>query len=156
MRIRAFSLAVAVFAALPISAEAQSRLDRMEALSVQLGGLMNEVFLLEAPQLADVMPDPAWDGPMRDAHRCMLDAYETEVGGAAVDDMLDQMEQIVPTLTAQGLLDEGMEIDVGTPPGMSDDRAQAIVRECGIIELTMQRMQESGMMEAMMGLADDP
>jgi hypothetical protein len=142
---------VAILAAtLALPATAQSRLDRMEALSERANTLLNEALVAQLPQLAGNLPDPAWDGEMRSAFSCVLDAYVAEAGGAEVDAMLDRMDVAVAQATPETMLDGGLDAQVGLPAGLDEAESVQIMNECGVVVLMMQRMTESGAMQIMM------
>lgn len=140
--------AVLGLAALP--AAAQSQLDRMQAVSEQANALMNEAMILEIPALDGNMPDPAWDEPMRTAYACILDGYVAASSESAVDGMLDTMEALLETATAQSILNGEMSEDAMLPEGVDEAEAQAVLSGCGLMELMMARMAESGAMAVMM------
>jgi hypothetical protein len=144
----AAALAAALVAPLP--ALAQSQLDRMEVLSEQANALMNEALVAQIPALEGNMPDPAWDDRVRSAYSCMLDGYVDAVGEDGVDDMLDQMEVAMADATPETLMSGEMASGVSQPAGMSDEQAQALMTGCGVMEVMMARMAESGAMGIMM------
>lgn len=146
---RALTLAAALgLAALP--ALAQSQLDRMQVVSEQANALMNEAMIAEFPELEGNMPDPAWDEPMRTAYACILDGYVAASSEGAVDDMLTRMEGLMETATVETILNGGMAEDAMLPEGVDEMQAQAILGSCGLMELMMARMAESGAMTVMM------
>lgn len=144
----ATALAAALIA--PLSAAAQSQLDRMEVLSVQANALMNEALVLQVPALEGNLPAPEWDDRTRTAYSCMLDGYVEAVGEDGVDDMLDQMEVALDGATAEGLMNGELGQGLDTPEGMSEAQAQALVASCGVMEVMMARMAESGAVGVMM------
>ncbi|MDG3041993.1 hypothetical protein [Roseicyclus marinus] len=135
-------------AALP--AAAQSRLDRMQAVSERANALMNEAMIIEIPALEGNMPDPAWDEPMRTAYACILDGYVAASSEGAVDGMLDRMEALLETATVDSILTGEMGDDAMLPEGVDEAEAQAVLSGCGLMELMMTRMAESGAMGVMM------
>lgn len=146
---RTLTLAAALcLTALP--AAAQSQLDRMQAVSERANTLMNEAMIIEIPALAGNMPDPAWDDPMRTAYSCILDGYTAASSTGAVDDMLDAMEALFENATAQMILNGEMAEDAMLPAGVDAAQAQTILAGCGLMELMMTRMAESGAMGVMM------
>ena len=146
---RALTLAAALgLIALP--AMAQSQLDRMQVVSEQANALMNEAMIAEIPALEGNMPDPAWDEPMRTAYSCILDGYVAASSEGAVDDMLTRMEGLMETATVETILNGGMAEDAMLPEGVDETQAQAILGSCGLMELMMARMAESGAMTVMM------
>lgn len=145
--IRAATLTAAlVLFTLP--ATAQSAMERLEAVSVTMNGLMNDAFEAEIPALAGNMPDPAWDDTLRAAYTCMYDGYVDRAGEAAVSDMIGEMEASLETLTADQLLQGGVAVQ--NPEGITDEEALQIVGDCGLMEAFMTRMANSGAMGIMM------
>jgi hypothetical protein len=134
----------------PLPAVAQSQLERMETLSEQANVLMNQAMITEIPALEGNMPDPEWNEPMRAAYGCMLDGYVEASGEAAVDGMLDEMEAAMETATAATIMNGEMGQAVQLPEGMSESQAQSLMQDCGVVEVMMARMAESGAMEIMM------
>ncbi|MBF9061297.1 hypothetical protein HKCCSP123_19120 [Rhodobacterales bacterium HKCCSP123] len=148
---RALTLAaMAATFLVPLPAAAQSRLERMEELSEQASALMNEAMIAQVPALAGRMPDPAWDERMRVAHACVLEGYVEASGEAAVDEMLDQMETMMETATVETLMSGEMSETVQLPDGIGEDQAQRLMESCGVMEVIMARMVESGAMQVMM------
>lgn len=147
----AAAVAAAILAAsLASPAAAQSRLDRMEALSERANELLNAALVMQLPQLEGNLPDPAWDAEMRNAFSCVLDAYVAEAGGAEVDAMLDRMDVAVAQATPEMMLDGGLDAEVGLPAGLDEAESVQIMNDCGVVVLMMQRMAESGAMQIMM------
>jgi hypothetical protein len=134
----------------PLPALAQSQLDRMEVLSEQAAVLMNEALVSQIPALEGNLPSPEWDDRMRTAYACMMDGYVDTVGEDGVDDMLDQMETALDGATVDTLLSGEMGQGIDMPEGMTDAQAQALMGSCGVMEVMMARMAESGAMGIMM------
>jgi hypothetical protein len=111
---------------------------------------MNEAMIAELPALEGNMPDPAWDDPMRAAYGCMLDGYIEVSGEDAVDAMLDDMEAVMQTATAETIMSGEMGNAVQLPEGLSEAQAQSLLQSCGVMEIIMARMAESGAMQVMM------
>jgi hypothetical protein len=148
---RTLTVAVVTAALLaPLPAAAQSQLERMEVLSEQANALMNEAMIAQVPALEGNMPDPAWDEPMRAAYTCVLDGYVEVSGEAAVDDMLEEMEVVMETATAESIMSGEMAEGLQLPDGMSEAQAQTLMQTCGVMEVIMARMAESGAMQVMM------
>ncbi|PWK59351.1 hypothetical protein [Roseicyclus mahoneyensis] len=146
---RALALATA-FCMSALPAAAQSQLDRMQVVSERANTLMNEAMIIEIPALAGNMPDPTWDDPMRTAYACILDGYVAASSTGAVDSMLDEMEALLEDATADSILNGDMAEDAMLPEGVDEAQAQAILMNCGLMELMMTRMAESGAMGVMM------
>jgi len=149
-------LAALVFL-VPTTAIANSQLDRMEALSEEMNLGMAKMMAREitaaggdpAPLMA-ALPDTKWDDEYRAAGRCILDKYIQAAGPAAVDSMLDQMEAMIPkleTATMESLGEDAMGIQ---PAGVTQEQSLEFTQSCGMIELAMRRMQDSGFSAAMM------
>jgi hypothetical protein len=142
------ALSALVLGAGPVAA--QSQLERMEVLSEQAGALMNEAMIAQVPALEGNMPDPAWDEPMRVAYGCVLDGYVAASGEAAVDRMLDEMEAMMETATAEALMSGEMGEAMQLPEGLTEAQAQGLMQDCGVMEVMMARMAASGAMQIMM------
>ncbi|MGR3466463.1 MAG: hypothetical protein ACU0CI_01175 [Shimia sp.] len=144
--------------ALPTAALAETQLERLEALSEQGSEVMMEMMIREitaegadpAP-LQAAIPDMTWDDAFRDAGRCMLDAYTAELGSDGVDEMLDSLEAMYADLDDARL--EDLEDLDPTGGKLSEEVQVRVTRECGFMELSMARMEESGFMAAMMQAA---
>jgi hypothetical protein len=150
---------------LPLAAWAQSGpLERLEAVYETLNESMVLVMVNEmeaegvdpAP-IMEVLPDLSWDDAMRDAGRCMLDRYDALIGRDGIDTMLTDLEAYAADLKDAG--NEGLtarelaDPENMLPEGVSQDQSMEITQACGMIELQMQRMSESGFTEAMMKAA---
>ena len=148
------TLAALVFL-FPATAYADSQLERLEVLSEEINLGMAKMMAREitnaggdpAPLMA-ALPDTQWDDEYRTAGQCLLDKYSDAAGPDAVESILDQMETIVSTLDTATL--ESMEEMDFQPVGITEEQTIAITRDCGMIELAMQRMEESGFSAAMM------
>jgi hypothetical protein len=134
----------------PLPALAQSQLDRMEVLSERANALMNEALVMQIPALEGNLPDPEWDERTRTAYACMLDGYVTAVGEDGVDGMLAQMEAALEGATAQQLMNGELDQGIDMPDGMTEAQTQALLGSCGVMEVMMARMAESGAMSVMM------
>jgi hypothetical protein len=147
MRLTVLTLTALI--ALPLPAAAQSQLDRMEVLSERANALMNEAMIAQAPQLDGQMPSPEWDDALRAAFGCVLDGYRSDVGDEGVDVMLDQMETTLDGATAEDLMNGTMNERVDLPEGITPERGTELMTSCGVMEIYMTRMMESGVVEAM-------
>lgn len=136
--------------AFSLPALAQSQLDRMEVLAERAGTLTNEALALQLPQLAGNLPSPDWDDSLRQAYACVLDAYVDASSVSAVDRMMDDMEAALEGATGESILNGEINETIGMPDGMSPGQAQALLGECGVMNIMMMRMAESGAMEIMM------
>lgn len=147
------SRTAAIFAAAmlaPLPALAQSQLDRMEVLSEQANALMNEALVMQIPALEGNLPAPEWDERTRTAYACMLDGYVAAVGEEGVDGMLAQMEAALEGATAEQLMNGALDQGIDMPDGMTEAQTQALLGSCGVMEVMMARMAESGAMSVMM------
>lgn len=146
LALRALPLAAALI--LPLAAHAQSQLDRLEVLSEQMTEMTYTALIAEIPVLEGNLPSAEWDAPMREAGTCVLDAYRDEVGDAGVDTMLDGLETTVASATPDDILSGNLDMDL--PDGLTDAQVQQINTDCGMVEIMMTRMAESGAMQIMM------
>ncbi|OAN84991.1 hypothetical protein A8B78_05670 [Jannaschia sp. EhC01] len=143
------ALLTAALTLLAAPAFAQSELERLEAATVAAGTNMETFFVANAPALAEVMPDWGWDDEMRTAAGCTLDAIRTEGGDAAVTSYLDAME-IFATVEITSI----QQMATATPIPINNEFAARTGQTCGTAEIAMRRMQESGLMAAMMDPAN--
>ena len=148
MRRLTLALTAPALIALSLPVSAQSTFERMETVSETMGALMNEAFVAQIPALEGNMPDPEWDDTLRDAYRCVYDRYVGLAGEDAVETMVTQMEEMVNTVDPASLIDGTAPLE--QPEGVTDEDGIAIVSECGVMEVFMTRMAESGAMGIMM------
>lgn len=141
-------LAAALAVFLPSVALAQSALDRMESMSEAMTEMTYEALIDQIPALRGNLPSADWDDAMREAGSCILDGVEDEVGRAGVNEMLDNMETAMASATPSSLM-EG-DFRPALPDGLTDQQLQQINNECGMAEIMMMRMAESGAMAIMM------
>lgn len=139
-------LAVALIS-LPLTASAQSQLDRFEALSEQMTTLTYQGLAAQYPVLQGILPSADWGRPERRAGRCALRDYERAVGEDGVEAMLVEFETSIATARPSDLLDG--TFSAGVPEGLTSARVNQINTECGLTELQMQRLAESGAMQAL-------
>ncbi len=140
------SLAAALFT-LPLAAQAQSQLERFEALSEQMTQLTYQGLAEQVPALNGVLPSVEWDRPMRRAGRCAIRGYEDAVGDAGVEAMLVELESAIGSAQPSDILDG--TFSAGVPQGLTNQDVQRINNDCGMIELQMERLAESGAMQAL-------
>ncbi|MEJ6392514.1 hypothetical protein V8J82_04550 [Gymnodinialimonas sp. 2305UL16-5] len=133
----------------PMAAVAQSNLDRFEALSEQMTALTYQGLVEQVPALEGQLPSVEWDRPMRRAGRCALRAYERSVGEDGVTAMLNELERAIATASPSDILTGSFE--AGVPAGLTANEVQTINNDCGMVELQMQRLAESGAMQALQG-----
>lgn len=142
---RTTALFAATLTLLAAPAFAQSDLDRLEVATMAASGNLEAFLISRAPELASSMPDWTWDDALRDAASCTLDAVRAEGGDAAVTSYISSMEVFAETpITSM----QQMALD--TPVPINADFAASAGQTCGSAEIAMRRMQESGLMEAMM------
>lgn len=149
-------LSTVLFVTLPISALAETQLERLETISEQMTSGMFEAMIRMVEKeggnpapLRDAIPDSTWNDVYRDAGACLLDRYTNASSASAVDDMLDRMEAFIPEIAEMDL--ETMEEDTDfLPEGISEEFSLQVNSECGLTNLMMDRMEESGFMAAMM------
>lgn len=132
---------------LPLAASAQSHLDRFEALSEQMTTLTYQGLATQYPVLQGILPSADWGRPERRAGRCALRDYERAVGEDGVEAMLVEFETSIATASPSDLLDG--TFSAGIPEGLTAARVNQINTECGLTELQMQRLAESGAMQAL-------
>lgn len=132
---------------LPLAASAQSQLERFETLSERMTQLTYQGLAQQVPALNGVLPTADWDRPMRRAGRCAIRAYERAVGDDGVEAMLVELESAIGSAQPADLLNGTFE--AGVPEGLSNQDVQRINNDCGMVELQMQRLAESGAMQAL-------
>jgi hypothetical protein len=135
-------------ALLPMAAHAQSALERMETMSEAMTEMTYVALIDQIPALSGNLPSAEWDDEMRAAGECILGGVEDEVGSDGVDQMLENMETAMQTATPEGLMNGTFQ--PALPEGITDQQMQTISNECGMVELMMMRMAESGAMAIMM------
>lgn len=154
--------ALIVLLALPLTqASAADSLARIESVSEDLMAVMFQAMIdefgaqgVDTDKLQDALPDTSWDEPMRDAGRCVLDAFTAKIGEDGVDSMLDTMEARLPEIKAMGL-EELDGIATLLPEGISEADASAINDQCGMSQLMQQKLMNPAFMSAVMSLMAD-
>ncbi|MEJ6390612.1 hypothetical protein [Gymnodinialimonas ulvae] len=129
------------------AAVAQSALDRFEAASERVTQLTYQGIAAQYSVDASVFPDTAWDRPMRRAGRCILDAYESEVGSDGVAQFLTGFETALQSAAPADILNGSFSGQL--PEGLTTQRQQQIQNECGMLELEMTRLATSGVLQAL-------
>ena len=136
---------------LPTSVAAQDRLDRFEALSERSTNMMVGKMIAMTGGDPASAPQFEWDAAMREAGRCMLDAYETEIGAGGVTELFDRMDAYLDESTDLSL-EEMTEAELDTlPDGLTAEKSIAITQDCGMVDLKLDWMSNSGLMQAMSG-----
>ncbi len=158
------TMLIAALAASPMPGMAQDQLDRLEAVSEVMNAALVEMMAAEmaangadpAP-LRATMPDMAWDDEMRAAGSCMLGRYEEILGSDGVEEMIVVTEEMSETATeivaAGGRMEDMPTAAAVLPEGLTPAASTRIMQECGMQDLQLKRMEESGFMAAMMNAA---
>ena len=98
------------------------------------------------------MTMPKWDDAMRSAAGCVLERYNEESSVEAVDASFDAFETLIEDMEgkdfATAFEDDAMEKML--PEGITIDASGDISQECGMMDLQIRQMQESGLTAAMM------
>jgi hypothetical protein len=144
----------------PATAFAETQLERFENLSESMNQLMVEMMAFEienlggdATALRDVRSTmPEWDDDMRAAGGCILDQYRDATDNAEVDALLDRLDAALPVMQEMGMTEfaESEMAETMLPVGMTLEDSARINQECGMMELQLRDMQETGFTEAMM------
>lgn len=141
---------------LPFAAHAESRLDQLERISETMSDSMFAAMIRMVERqggnpepLRAAVPDGSWDDEYRTAGRCLLNKLTDASSEKAVDKMLTDMEAALPKMATMDLESMGDDMNF-TPDGISDDFMLDVNQECGLIALSMQRMEASGFSAAMM------
>lgn len=142
------TLTIIGFTCFPGFAAADALLDRMEAAAETINEMMGQAMLNDMPFLEGKLPETEWDAEYREIGQCMLEAYVAEVGRAETTAMIGRMETILETLEITSMEDMTNMPNM-QPEGMTEAQSAAIASDCGVVDITMRRMRESGMMEAM-------
>ncbi len=132
-------------------AYSQTELEQFEEVAEAMSAKMNELFLVQDPSLKEVLPSTDWDDEFRSAAKCVLDLYRSEAGDEFVAQMLENGKKFASSeLTNFDDIEKALDF---MPDGISDARQIAISQECGMTDLTLKRMQESGFTDALRGKA---
>ncbi len=153
--------AAALAAALTLAATAapaDDRLARFETLSEESTALMLDALVgmavaegADPARLDGALPVFEWTDPYRDAGACMLTAYDAQIGADGTDALLARMETFLAAAEGKTLTEIAAMSDTLLPEGLSEDRSIEISQECGMMDLQVVWMEESGFMAAMMG-----
>lgn len=154
-------LALAALLALPSAALAEDQLDRLEEVSEQANIIMMMVMAAEVQMdtetqtelIASAAEQMQWDAPMRAAGECMLDGYRGDIGADGLDELLTNMETMIADMAEMTSLDDFETLGDVMPDGMTEERSMEITRDCGMLDLQMAKMSESGFVDAMMAAA---
>lgn len=136
-------LMIAAFALLPSLALAD-QLDRLIVATDKLTALTFAFYTDRVPELKGALPDMSIDAEMSAAMQCMLDQIERDGGTGTAEVYVASMERLADTLVINSLE------DMGNMMGDLDQQlAMDAMMNCGQMEISMRRMQESGLFEAM-------
>lgn len=149
-------MTAALLSVLPAMAIAETQLERLEDLSERMNAAVFDAMIRMAENeganpepLRAAIPDGTWDDAYREAGACMLDRFSTVTTASEIDRMLDTMEVAIAQMATTNLDEIGDEFDF-LPEGVTEDMSMQINMECGMTELMMQRMEDSGFTAAMM------
>ncbi len=137
----------AALVTLPLAAAAQTQLERFEDLSEQMTALTYQGLAEQYPVLQGILPETDWGRPERRAGRCAIRDYEEAVGEDGVEAMLNELEAAIATAAPADILNG--TFNPGVPEGLTAAQVQQINTECGLLELQMERLAESGAMQAL-------
>jgi len=149
-------ISMVTFMGLSMWAVADGQLERFEAISERSHEIVMKMMVREygamgadTEALHAAIPDGDWNEAYREAGQCVLDGYSDIIGSSGVDKMLDQMEAMFDSLDSGSATLESMEdlSEINAIEGVSTEQQMAITQECGFVELSMERMRESGFME---------
>ena len=129
--------------AAPAMAQSSEALDRLEAASEEMNRNFEAYYLSRVPSLARVMPEVEWDEAYRETGRCILRRIEEQRGADGVADYLEAIEAY-----AARPVETFDDMTTGQPVILRDDLAISIGQECGVVEVAMARMRDSGFFEA--------
>lgn len=135
----AFALATA-----PVLAD---DLARLEAATEQGGAQFSEFLLRRAPELAPNLPNWEWDDAYRAAGRCFLDRLQASTGADGVERYLKVVEDYAAKPVTSLSDTESQPSEMMSAPAVS------ALQSCGVQQIVMQRMIDSGLMGAMMNEA---
>lgn len=131
-------------APLPVLAQSDAQLDRLEATTVVVAERMEAFMVARAPALAGLFPDPAFSPEVREAARCQLQRYADAGGDTMVEAYLEAVEAqaIVEIVSLASLVETAPEILMG-------EIAQEAMVGCGMLDLQQALAEDSGLAEAM-------
>jgi len=151
------TLALACLLSVPLSAQADSQFERFEEISERGSEVTMELMVrqyasmgADAEAIRAAVPASEWDDEYREAARCQLDRYEASIGKSGIDEMLDRLEAMFEQLDNDSSTFDDMQAlgEKSAIEGVSDQEQIAIMKDCGLMEINMRRMSESGFMEA--------
>ena len=128
---------------LTASTAAADPLERLIVATEALSEKANAFYISRVPALEGKLPDMTIDDELRTALSCALDSIVTEGGPDMQAAYVESMEEMATRdITTMSDLQE-------MPDVVPDDILFAAMSECGMMEITAQRMQDSGFWEAM-------
>lgn len=149
-------IVAALVTACPVAVLAETQLDRLETISERMSDAMFDAMVRMVEQqggnpepLRAAIPESAWDDEYRAAGACLLDKFVAASSSSAVDEMLDEMEAFIPRMAEMELEAMGENTDF-LPDGISEDFSISANEECGLTDIMLDRMDESGFMATMM------
>ena len=132
-------------ALLPGLALAQgSDVDRIAAANMAMAEQMEDFYLGRVPELEGKMPDHSWNDEMRAAGECFVTRYKDERGAEGLEEYLTAMEG-----WAETEITSFEQLTFGMPDILTEDLPQRLTQDCGVMEISIQRAQESGFIEAL-------
>lgn len=137
---------------MPNLAFAQSELEQFEAIGEAMASKMNRLFVAQNPQVAEFLPEVEWDDEFRASAKCMIDAFRAEGGDDFIEQMLVKGNEFVDKDFTS--FTEFQEHANFMPDTIGQNRQIEISSECGMTELTIERMQESGFAEALQSIPE--
>jgi len=151
------TLGLGCLLSISLNAMADSQFERFEEISERGSEITTELMVRQYASMgADVdairaaIPDSEWDDEYREAAQCQFDRYESSIGKSGIDAMLERLETMFEQLDDESATFEDLEAlgETNLIEGISQEEQISIMTDCGILELNMQRMSESGFMEA--------
>ncbi len=120
------------------------QVQRLSAANDIIQEKMEVFYVSRVPELAGKMPDMTLDTEMETALRCTLDMFDAEGGAGTAERYVTSLEQVAQDFELTGLdqIDSVMG-DIDEALGLK------ALQSCGMFDISMRRMQASGMMEAL-------
>lgn len=125
------------------SGAAADPLDRLIVATEALSEKANAFYISRVPALDGKLPDMTVEGELRNALACALDMIVTEGGPEMQIAYVESMEEMA-SRDINNITDLQEVPDV-----VPDEILFAAMSECGMMEITAQRMKDSGFWEAM-------
>ena len=133
--------------ALATPALAETRLERMERLSIASQMKVFATMPGGIPADIDARKTLAWTPELREKAGCMLDEHDARIGTDGVDQMLDEMEAFLE----RDFTDfETASTEMGEiAPDIPEADSDAIQAKCGFTEAYVARLMSSDLMMAL-------